>query len=409
MSPQYIDMRNDASSLMARLRERYRMVARMNPRWKGIRAYTNWVRSNYELWAGASRIKARPVKLTFDPTNVCQLRCPLCPTGLRIQDRPQGRAQLEMLQRLLDEVGDYVFFIDFFNWGEPLLNPEVESFIRLASSRKIVSSLSTNLCLPLTDERIRRIIESGLGELIVSLDGASNATYTTYRRQGRFELVYENLRRIVDTRQRLGQTSPLITWQFLVFRFNEHEMERAKALAAEIGVDRIVFQPPFLHTDRYPLAADEKTMIDSWASSNPRFHAAAESGGGVERNPRCGWHYMATALNWDGSVAPCCTTYETRDDFGTLGAAGEHSYMDVVNNSKFRFIRDRFAGRRQDPLGLVCESCPTPSIMGYHRFLNRQVVLFSTVGLLEGLRALIGRRNILHAGGAAAPAQNPPA
>ena len=56
--------------------------ALMDPHFKGLRAYANWLLSNYEIMVGASQIKARPLKLTFDATNVCQLRCPLCPTGL---------------------------------------------------------------------------------------------------------------------------------------------------------------------------------------------------------------------------------------------------------------------------------------------------------------------------------------
>ena len=177
----------------------------MQPPLKGLRAYANWMLANYEIWAGVSRIRARPLKLTVDPTNVCQLRCPLCPTGLQVQDRATGHSQNEMFQRLIEEVGDYVFFIDFFNWGEPLLNTHVEEFIQLAHKKRIISHISTNLSLPLSDERINRIVMSGLNEIIISLDGASSDTYATYRRRGDFELVYENMRRIIEAKRRRAE------------------------------------------------------------------------------------------------------------------------------------------------------------------------------------------------------------
>jgi MoaA/NifB/PqqE/SkfB family radical SAM enzyme len=104
----------------------------MDPRRKGWRAYANWVRSYCEYLAGASRIKARPLKLIFDPTNVCQLACPLCPTGAGILDRARGHAELDMFRRVMEEVGAYVFFVDFYNWGEPLLSPRLEEFIAIA-------------------------------------------------------------------------------------------------------------------------------------------------------------------------------------------------------------------------------------------------------------------------------------
>jgi MoaA/NifB/PqqE/SkfB family radical SAM enzyme len=374
---------------LSRLRERYGQIALMKPRLKGPRAYANWLRSNCELLAGASRIQARPIKLTFDPTNVCQLRCPLCPTGLQTQDREAGHAALHMFQHLLEQVGDYVFFIDFFNWGEPLLNTRVEEFVQLASSRNIVSSISSNLSLPMTDERIRRIVTSGLNEIIVSLDGASSETYATYRKRGKFELVYDNMQRIIQTKRQLGRTLPIVTWQFLVFRFNEHEIDKAKAMAAEMGVDRLIFRPPSLDVDRYPLRETEKETMAGWKPSNSLYQISAAIDDSKPKS-RCGWHYMSTAINWDGAVAPCCTLFEKRDDFGSIGKGGEIPYMDVVNNPAFQSFRERFAERRKTPFAMVYERCPTPQIMDYHKWLNRQITLFTLVTVVEAVRGFFG-------------------
>jgi len=82
----------------------------------------------------------------------------------------------------MDEVGDYVFFLDLFNWGEPLLDPNLEELVRIASARRIVTNVSSNLSLPLSDERIESLVKSGLCQLVVSLDGTSQETYQNYRR-----------------------------------------------------------------------------------------------------------------------------------------------------------------------------------------------------------------------------------
>jgi MoaA/NifB/PqqE/SkfB family radical SAM enzyme len=329
------------------------------------------------------------MKLTFDPTNVCQLRCPLCPTGLQVQDRPHGHAPIEMLERLLDQVGSSLFFMDFYNWGEPLLNTHVEELIELASSRKVICSMSTNLSLPLTDERIERILTCGLNELVIAADGATAESYGTYRRRGNFELVQENMRRIAAIRRRLGLTRPLLTWQYLVFRFNEKEMDLARESAREIGVDRIEFRTPFIDLDRYEMPDSQKSTMASWTADDqlyqigPRTAAAA-----AKRHKRCGWHYASAAVNWDGSVAPCCTVFKKQDDFGSLGSDGKTDYMEVVNNAAFRSVRDRFAGRRKQPTGLICERCPTPLIMDYHKALNRQIAFYSLVALVERARGM---------------------
>jgi hypothetical protein len=55
------------SRLVTRIRERYAFLRLMDPPMKGLRAYANWALSNYELRVRASRIRARPLKLAFDP------------------------------------------------------------------------------------------------------------------------------------------------------------------------------------------------------------------------------------------------------------------------------------------------------------------------------------------------------
>ena len=89
-------------------------------------------------------------------------------------------------------------------------------------------------------------------------------------------------------------------------------------------------------------------------------------------------------------MSPCCAVFEKETDFGTL--AGGASYMDVVNNERFVAIRDRFAGRRAEPTGLVCEHCPTPAIMDYGRIMNRHIAMFTLVQLIEALRRPFRRR-----------------
>jgi MoaA/NifB/PqqE/SkfB family radical SAM enzyme len=376
-----------------RAQARLQEVARLEPRFRRPRAYVNWLRANYELMTRASVIRARPLKLTFDPTNFCQLRCPLCPTGARIQDRDRGKAQRHIFEHLMEEVGDYLFLIDFFNWGEPLLNEHAEDLVSLAHRRGIVTFLSSNLSIPLSDARIERLVQCGLSQLIVSLDGATRETYGTYRRVGRFDLVVSNMQRILAARARLGVQHPQVNWQFLVFRFNQHEIDTARRMAADMGVDSVTFRAPFLDEGRVPLDDADRADVATWAPTLVEFNRydpASASHTVVPERPRCGWHYMSSAINWDGSVAPCCTLFEKRDDFGQYaGAAGQ--YMRIVNNDAFRAVRDSFAGRGAHETGRVCDHCPTPFLMGYHHHVNRQVGLYLIASAVDAIRRPVSR------------------
>jgi len=362
---------------------------------KSPKAYWNWLRANAEMLRGSGQIKARPLKITFDPTNVCQLRCPLCPTGLQIQNRETTRARLEVFERLMEEVGDYVFFVDLYNWGEPLLNKKLTDFIEAANRKRVSTRISTNLSMRMSDNRLRELIKSGLNHMIVSLDGASRETAGTYRRKGDFDLVIANMKRIVRLKRELGSQTPYLVWRFLVFRFNEHELSEAARLAREIGVDRFTVAPAYLDEGDYDIPPEDRELMKTWVPTDPRLThydpmQATEAKPGKLRKrdtrrkakSRCDWHYTSTAINADGSVAPCCAMHKKKDDFGTISASKDGRYMNVVNNSKFVSIRNYFAGRSQQPTGLVCDDCPAPDLMNYAKSLNRAIAMVTLTAFL---------------------------
>ena len=54
--------------------------------------------------------------------------------------------------------------------------------------------------------------------------------------------VLDNIRLIAETKARMGSKSPHIEWQFIVMKQNEHQIPEARQMAAELGVDDIVFK-----------------------------------------------------------------------------------------------------------------------------------------------------------------------
>jgi MoaA/NifB/PqqE/SkfB family radical SAM enzyme len=394
-----------ATGLVERLRAEYRRFDTMAPGLKPLKAYGNWLRANRDMARQSTKLRAKPLKLTFDPTNVCQLKCPLCPTGLELSERSASRAELAMFEGLMDEVGDSLFMLDLFNWGEPLLNGKLTEFLRIAHRKRVSTTVSTNLSMRLSDERLRDIIGSGLNHLIVSLDGASESTAGTYRRGGDFNLVVENMRRLVELRREMNSSTPYIIWRFLVFRFNEHELSRAARLATEIGVDRFTVAPAFLDEGTYDIPQEDREAMRTWVPTDPRLsyydtaedapaelHKLGEPG---QVRGRCDWHYMSAAINADGGVAPCCALFHDTDDFGSLAASGHGSYMDLVNNENFTAVRDLYAGRRSEPSATPCDNCPAPNIMNYSETLNRWVLYITVMSVLRlflaPLRPLLGR------------------
>ena len=71
-----------------------------------------------------------------------------------------------------------------WDWGEPLMNPELPAMIRYAAERDIKAVTSTNGHFFKHEDYIAELLQSGLSTLIVAVDSVSADTYEVYRQEG---------------------------------------------------------------------------------------------------------------------------------------------------------------------------------------------------------------------------------
>jgi MoaA/NifB/PqqE/SkfB family radical SAM enzyme len=316
-------------------------------------------------------VRGYPSHLFIDVTNICNLKCPLCPTGMGAPGRPKGMMPLAMFKRVIDEMGKYLISVDLFNWGEPLLNKEIYEMVAYAHKHHIVTSISTNLNY-LPGNSAERLITSGLDILILSIDGASQEVYEKYRVGGNFSKVIDNITAFVKKKRQLGVDHPYIYWQFLVMKHNEHEIETAREMAAELGVDKIAFDHAYL-----PVATRREAM--NWLPMDSKYHrynleelekvwdaqedqkelleSANESVilEDFKRRINCSWLWTQATINCDGSLSPCCAIFEPAGDFGNLS---HESFKNVWNNEKYKASRHfSLTGEVKGPV-TICMKCP---------------------------------------------------
>jgi len=151
----------------------------------------------------------------------------------------------DVFTKVVDEAGPSLVRIDFFNYGEAFLHKRAVEMCEYIKTRfpQIYLYTSTN-GLALTEEKARRLVHSGIDEVTFSIDGASQETYARYRQRGKFDLAVATLRAMADEKARSGRDVPHLNWRYILFAWNDSdaEMDRARALAAEIGVDRLCWE-----------------------------------------------------------------------------------------------------------------------------------------------------------------------
>ena len=111
---------------------------------------------------------------------------------MELTGREKGMMSLDLFKRTIDEMGRYLVRLHLYNWGEPLLNKDVYEMIGYAHKHHIVTCVSTNFTV-FSEAAAEKMIASGLDEIILSVDGASQETYEKYRIGGDFNKVVENI------------------------------------------------------------------------------------------------------------------------------------------------------------------------------------------------------------------------
>lgn len=300
-----------------------------------------------------TRVHGRPYVLVIDPANVCNLRCPLCPTGLLEQGRRGEMMPWETFTRTVDLAAPWAYKVNLFNWGEPLLHPHVFDMIHYARDKRLGTTMSTNLSIELDDASIDSLITSGLEFLCLSIDGVTQENYAHYRRKGKLQLVLANARRLIQRRRELGSRTPVIEWQFIPMKHNEHEEVEARRLAEEIGVDRFRCIPVGLPFD----SADPRRLEQDWfpvTIHNGKTKAGESVASNAHAQTPCYFLYRYLVVNPDGKTSPCCVVYGDKNDFGDIRA---ENFDALWNNASYRSGRAQHAPKGHVEVPTVCDRC----------------------------------------------------
>lgn len=172
-----------------------------------------------------------PATGMIEPTNVCNLECPTCPTGTgRISPKPP--MSLERFDAVVKALVPRLVTLALWNFGEPLLHRDLPAIIARAKAAGVrVVKVSSNAHF-LNGERGRKLLASGLDVLILCVDGASEETYQVFRKGGSFRRVADQIAWICAEKKRRGLRRPDIHLQFIAMRHNEHELDEIRRLAS---------------------------------------------------------------------------------------------------------------------------------------------------------------------------------
>lgn len=283
-----------------------------------------------------------PSFASYEPTNVCNLACEMCPSGKGQLKRPRGTADMDLYRKFITENRKTLTNIMLHFQGEPLMCQQLGEMISLARQNRIHTMFSTNG--QLLAQSIDLIRNARPDHIIVSLDGLSDETYTKYRVGGKVQNVFDGLEKLS---QLPIKERPYIELQFLVFSHNEHEIPKLKNLKKKYSIDKITLKSAQIY---------EESQID-FLPGNQKFsrYAVTENGNfqlKKELKNQCKRLIFGTVVCFDGRVVPCCFDKDADHEFGNIAS---HSLHEIRNSEKYiDFVNKVFSNRN----GIsICNNC----------------------------------------------------
>jgi radical SAM protein with 4Fe4S-binding SPASM domain len=298
---------------------------------------------------GRARMLAAPPVLQVEPTNVCNLSCPLCPS--QTMSRPKGMMALETFDAILRGAGDTLLLAILYGWGEPFLNASLPGMIARCRDKGILTLTSTNGHRLQAKDQALEVVDAGLSALIVAVDGSTQESYSAYRKNGSLEHVMRCAGNVVEAKARRNSATPFVNLRLVANRHNEDEIGTMEDLAKSLGVNMFSVKSLGCLPDR----AEFTSFLPG--SPDMRRFGAERKKVPLSTTFRCRYPFRQPTIFWDGTLVGCEFDYESSAAWGN------------VNDRPFRELWNTAAARKMR--GAVREWTERPDFCGQCPYVGR--------------------------------------
>lgn len=319
-------------------------------KWENVPAkkYENFLKMrDIEADPNCLDVDGYPYMLQIEPTNRCNLQCPLCPAGTNRLERERRDLTLDEFKSIIDDMEEYLLFLILWEWGEPFMHPQLPELISYAHERDIKTLTSTNAHFLHDEEYLKRILQSGLTTLIVAIDSLEQERYEVYRQKGNLSKALDGLKRLVRLKREL-KSETLINLRMVIMKQNEHELPRLRSFAKKTGVDIFTVKSlnPSCGLD------SEDSMLVPTDSRYRRYEYKPGTFERVREDTHCRKMWFMCSISANGDVVPCGYDYTCKLNVGNIN---EKPLSQIWNSEEARSMRKKLY--YQKDMIPICREC----------------------------------------------------
>ncbi len=187
-----------------------------------------------------------PRSIYIEPTSRCNELCQQCPRTLLSREDDRDLS-FDNFRYIVDQF-PVLERVVLHGLGEPLLNKDLPRMISYLKARGTQSPgprpyvLFNSNGILLNAKRGQALIDAGLDEYRLSMDGATREMYAHVRGVDAFDKIWRNIHAFIDMQREQYASKPAVSLWFTAMKENLHELPALIELAYEHGIREVYLQ-----------------------------------------------------------------------------------------------------------------------------------------------------------------------
>ena len=281
--------------------------------------YSPTCKANWERYVAAghheTEVKYLPVKMDIENVSRCNFRCTMCAVSKWDKGQRARDMKLGEFKALVDEQQGLVE-IKLNGLGEAMMQGDAWfEMIRYAREQHIWVRITTNASLLHLRDNATKLLDSGVNEIDISIDGADASTFQGIRVQSDYARVISNCSVLNGLCEKRGIVRTKM-WT-LVQRANRINLPAHVRLAEKLGFKHLVFSTQLHgwadkalekrnnaeHATINVLESKELVLLGEQLGVRVSFWDVADK---FTRKKLCPWPFSRAVVTSDSRTVPCC-------------------------------------------------------------------------------------------------------
>ena len=278
-------------------------------------------------------------KIYIETTNICNLSCNFCPKT----SRKLGFMEVENFEKIIEKIKGYTDYIYLHLMGEPFLNKNLESFLRIAKEANIKVNITTNGTL-INNVREVLIASGAIRQINISL-------HSFEANESKIDF-YEYLNNILSFIKEANEKSEIICalrlWNIDTEELKANNNLNSKIIKTIEDTLDLDFSLSLALSEKKGIKLKDRIYLNmaekfNWPDANISL---------ISEEVFCHGLRDQIGILLDGTVVPCCLDSEGKIPLGNIF---EEDLGEIINSKRAIDIYDGFS--RRVAVEDLCKRC----------------------------------------------------